>query len=275
MFPRTLAAAGLLAALAMLPAPVRAETLACTTITSLPAVISSPGVYCLRDDLSTNLAGSALSIDASDVTLDCNGHKIGGLAAGTSANNSGIVAVDNDQVLVRRCNVRGFRTGIYLTGNGNAVEDSRIEGSRDTAIYFHGSESVARGNLILDTGFHVTDSGSIGILLQGTGMIVDNTIDTVVAQAGSGANATGISISNAAGSLVAGNRVRGLAGDGVTGYAITIYASAPMSIRDNVAMGIAGYAINCSVGDVAAGNHVSATGVELDDCTDGGGNMTP
>jgi hypothetical protein len=275
MFPRALVTAGLFAAVVSLPAPARAETLACTAITSLPAVISSPGVYCLRSDLSTNLAGNALSIQASDVTLDCNGHKIGGLAAGTSAINTGIAATNRDQVLVRGCNVRGFLIGMYLTGNGNAVEDSRIEGSRDTAIYFHGSDNVARGNLIFDTGFHVVDSGVVGIYAHGSAAIVGNTIDTVVAQAGSGAVATGVSVSNSTGSVIAGNRVRGLASDAVGGFAITAYASAPMSVRDNVAMGISGYGINCSAGIVAAGNHVSATGIELNNCTDGGGNLTP
>ena len=52
-------------------------------ITSVPAVISTQGTWCLKQDLATAIAsGNAISVNANNVTLDCNDFKLGGLAAG-------------------------------------------------------------------------------------------------------------------------------------------------------------------------------------------------
>src|SRR4029079_11936992 len=78
-FRRMLASICLLAGLFI--APVHAETYhTCgTVIASLPTVISTQGVYCLTHDLATNItAGKAIDIQTNNVTIDCNGYKIGG-----------------------------------------------------------------------------------------------------------------------------------------------------------------------------------------------------
>ena len=52
-------------------------------ISSLPVTITTQGVWCLDRDLSTsNSAGPAVTIATNNVTVDCNGFKIGGLGAG-------------------------------------------------------------------------------------------------------------------------------------------------------------------------------------------------
>jgi nitrous oxidase accessory protein NosD len=288
MSVRPLAAVPLLVLAALsAPNPVRAETLDCTEIVSLPAVITSPGVYCLRKDLSTSLAGAAVKILAHDVTLDCNGYKIGGLAAGDTADNHAI-ASPSDRAVIRNCNLRGFRTGLYLTGAGNLVEHNRIEAMRDTAVYVFGgnagSGSLVRHNRIYDTGLHYTDGTATAILASGPHHIVDNTIDTVLGADGTDTHVKGIVVQGvAAGGVIAGNRIRGLAEDGA-GFSYGIYVAAgnPVSIRGNtIAAVAANYGIKCD-GDpgvdsaVAASNHVlGGFVVPTENCTDGGGNLTP
>ncbi len=52
-------------ALATSGLPARAETVNCTAITSVPAVITRPGVYCFTGSLTTSIAsGSAIDIQA-------------------------------------------------------------------------------------------------------------------------------------------------------------------------------------------------------------------
>src|SRR5690606_24652633 len=65
---------------------------ACTGfIDSVPATISTQGVWCLRKDLSTNItSGNAITIATNNVTIDCNDFKLGGLAAGNGSNAFGI-----------------------------------------------------------------------------------------------------------------------------------------------------------------------------------------
>ena len=85
--PRTalLATAFVAAGLAS-PASTAAESYdSCTGfIESLPATISTQGVWCLRRNLATAMtSGNAITITVNNVTIDCNDFKIGGLAAGT------------------------------------------------------------------------------------------------------------------------------------------------------------------------------------------------
>src|SRR5688572_33166642 len=78
-------------------------------ITALPATITTPGTWCLKQDLATLLAsGNAITVKANDVTLDCNDFKLDGSGAGVSTKTIGIRAVDVSNVTVRHCNVRGF-----------------------------------------------------------------------------------------------------------------------------------------------------------------------
>src|SRR5688572_12403874 len=78
-------------------------------IDSLPAHISTPGVWCLRHDVSTAIgAGAAINIAANNVTLDCNGFRIGGLAAGPGSMASGVYVSGRQNASVRNCGIRGF-----------------------------------------------------------------------------------------------------------------------------------------------------------------------
>lgn len=48
-------------------------------IDAVPAVITTQGTWCLRKDIATSMSGiNAIEIQVSNVTIDCNGFKLGG-----------------------------------------------------------------------------------------------------------------------------------------------------------------------------------------------------
>src|SRR5450756_2016927 len=83
-------------------APAQAETVNCTAITALPAVITVQGIYCFTGDLTTAMTiGSAIDIQTNNVVLDLNGFKLGGLAAGPGTLASGIFANNRQNITIR------------------------------------------------------------------------------------------------------------------------------------------------------------------------------
>jgi len=214
------------------PGPVRAETVNCISITSLPATISTQGVYCLKQDLATAIgSGNAISINTNNVTLDCNHFKVGGLAAGLATQAKGISASARANIVVRNCNVRGFRTGISLGGSGHVVESNRLDGNLQHGILVQGENSTVRGNRVFDTGG--VDVASRGIETSGAVDIIDNTVSGVETADGSGFAATGILALSSPGGSVKGNIVRGVTGDNGA-FAIALAYSPKVSVRQNV-----------------------------------------
>src|SRR4249920_3466180 len=64
-------------------------------ITSLPAVITTQGTWCLKQDLATTVtSGSAITINTNNVTIDCNDFKLGGLGAGLATLANGIYSLN-------------------------------------------------------------------------------------------------------------------------------------------------------------------------------------
>jgi hypothetical protein len=145
---------GILAAVSLLflgiARPVPAETLDCTPITALPAIITVQGIYCLTGNLNTALSfGNTVDIQTNNVTIDLNGWKLGGLAAGPGTVANGIHALDQKNITVRNGTVRGFFRGIYLEGSnsqGNLVEDIRAEQNRVVGIWTQGRGDIVRHN---------------------------------------------------------------------------------------------------------------------------------
>src|SRR5450759_953036 len=113
-------------------APAQAETMNCTPSTALPAVITVQGIYCFTADLATAMtSGNAIDIQTSNVVLDLNGFKLGGLAAGPGTSAFGIHAFDRQNITIRNGTIRGFRQAIVLddsgTSEGHLVEDIRAD----------------------------------------------------------------------------------------------------------------------------------------------------
>ncbi|HEY0661024.1 MAG TPA: hypothetical protein VGD21_06875 [Lysobacter sp.] len=212
--------------------PARAETVeSCIGfIDALPATIQTQGTWCLNQDLATAITvGNAITVATNNVTIDCNGFKIGGLAAGEASQAHGIFANGQLNITVRNCAVRGFWRGIALSGSGHRVEDNRLDQSLQIGIAVFGDNHHVQGNRVFDTGGAPDSSVSYGI--TGSADIIDNTVDGVFATAAN-SGTSGISTFGG-GSQVRGNRVRGLSAQG-TGVANGIVAGATgVNVRDN------------------------------------------
>jgi hypothetical protein len=262
-------------------------------ITSVPAVITTQGTWCLKHDLSTAMtSGNAIDIQTNNVTIDCNDFKIGGLAAGAATEAYGIAAGNRLNVTVRRCNIRGFFIGAGLWGKyggGNTVEDSRFDNNTYIGLQVAGDGSVARRNRVLDTGGTTVASaagGAVGIYAQYTADVLDNIVSGVAATTGTNGDVAGISAQfgyDAGGSVgqsISDNHVRGLsaAGTGAVGGIIS-FMTQRLILRKNDLVGDAGarsIGIVCYASDSHAMENVIdgfVTGILV--CSDDGNVIAP
>ena len=225
----SLTGAGALFLSLLSPTAAKAETShTCTGfIRSIPATITTQGTWCLSQDVATSMrAGIAIDIQVNNVAIDCNGFKIGGLAAGDATTATGIAALSRKNIYIRNCLVRGFRKGIDLTGlvsSGHLVENNRLDQNTHIGIAIEGGGSVLRRNVITDTGTGKTATWAHALQVGENVDVIDNLIDGV--QPGTGADgrtplATGIHL-YATGSVVRENRIRNVTSNGLgPSYAI-------------------------------------------------------
>jgi nitrous oxidase accessory protein NosD len=275
----------ILLALALLFAAPRAAHAAqsydnCTgVITSLPAVIVTPGIWCLKQDLSTAVtSGNVIDLQADDVVVDCNGFKLNGSAAGTATQTNGIHTIDHSRETLRHCDIRGFKIGVNLegSGRGHAVEDNNFDGNTWMGLSITANDAVVRRNRVFNTGGTTLQLHGFGIWTYGTVDILDNTVSGVTARSGGNGNAWGIyAIEDINGSII-GNGVRGLVRDG-TGqtYGIQAQSATRVFLRNNDLVGdsnTGSHGLTCGNNGAAKDNVTSGfeTGIEL--CVDGGGN---
>jgi hypothetical protein len=180
-------------------------------VDALPATISTQGVWCLRADQATAItAGNAIEIAANNVTLDCNGYKLGGLGAGAGTNASGIYAAAGRlNATVRNCNVRGFRFGIQFLGDGHRIEANRIDGNTEFGIVTVGDGNQVLDNLVYGTGGRPGEVSAYAIWATGqSARVIGNDIEGVD-PGGVGGDKVSYGI-YAENSLVADNRITGL-----------------------------------------------------------------
>ena len=256
------------------PAAQSAAFEACTGfIQTLPAVISTQGVWCFTKDLSIGQTGTnAITVSANNVTIDCNGFKLGGLAAGIGTSSSGIYSTALNTT-IRGCTIRGFLHGVRLIGGaGHLVEDNRFDGNLRIGIYSTGDATIIRRNLVFDTGGGTAQDGDAwGILAYGTAEIIDNTVSVVDPLGPVNGNGYGIFSGNSPSSIT-GNRVSQTNGMG-TGQGIGIASAQYAIVEGNHVMGAGGaeshIGITCpDVNTSVVRNIVSAYDVGIDaDCT--------
>jgi len=282
---RALVATSLLACGFLAAAPAAAETTPprCIEITSLPvAPITTAGVYCLTKDLATAAtSGTTIPIQANNVTIDCNDHKVGGTAAGPGTTAVGIGG-SGANATVRNCNVRGFRMGILLLGEGGAVEDNRLDGNTWIGVYLIGDGGVVRGNRVFDTGGNTGEVPPVGIQTNGDIDVLGNTVANVMATAASGDPAYGIRTDYNDSGAIGDNHVRNILPDGANS-ATGIYNvnNGRISIyRNRVSNpGTAGYGLLCAFNGgpaIASDNHINGFSLTPDAmpfCFDGGNNV--
>ena len=277
-------------ALALLPrAALAAESYdnCAGTVTSLPATISTAGVWCMNSDLTTSMtSGMAIKITSNNVTLDCNDFRLGGLGAGAATATTGIAVMEKSNVTVRNCNVRGFLYGVYLGGSSNVVEDSRFDANTRLGVYVSGYDFLVRRNSITHTGGTPTYTDNYGILAYGaTGVIEDNFVSEVAGntQAYAWASATGI-FAGADYTVLRRNDISGISSGSDSTAAGIVSSGAKNKLLDNTVSALSSgtgqrRGLSCT-GDptsVAIRNTVSnATSVATAfyACTDGGGNVS-
>ena len=164
-------------------APAETHDTCAGFIDSVPAVISTQGVWCLRGDVSTaQTSGSAIEIAANNVTIDCNGYKIGGLAAGSSSAANGIYAYGRMNITVRNCNIRGFLHGISLFGSnagGHLVEDNRLDGNLYVGMDIYGDNNTVQRNQVYDTGGGTSTSSMINYGIYAQANVIGNIVDGI------------------------------------------------------------------------------------------------
>jgi len=255
-------------------------------ILSVPAVIATPGTWCLKKDLRTTMAsGTAILIDSDNVTLDCNHFNLDGSAAGLGTGAIGIRADDRHNSTVRNCNVEGFEQGVYLidtgTGSGGGrhiVEDSRFDGNTVVGVHVDGDGSVVRRNRVFDTGGSAIGTNAYGIITTNSVDIIDNIVSGVAATSGSNGTAYGMYLTLNVSGTVSRNRVRGLFKDNTgTSWGIFNGGSARVTIRNNNLVGnasIGSYGIYCpNVYGRAKDNLVGGFAIGLAGCGNAGGNV--
>ena len=253
-------------------------------ITSLPAVISAQGTWCMKQDLATAVTGGdAIAITTNNVTLNCNDFKLGGLAAGLGTFMVGVFADGHSNVTVRHCNIRGFYKGVVLTGTGSGyiVEDNRFDNNTFESIDVKGDDSLIRRNLVLDTGQTTNTNYAYGIHTDGAVDVLDNTIANVVATSGGNGLAYGLYLASNAGGTISGNGVRNLVPDGSgTAQGIWSPSSTRITIDNNRLVGsgsLGSTGILCNTPqDRAKDNVINGFVTATINCGDAGGNdITP
>jgi hypothetical protein len=248
-------------------------------ITSLPAILASEGTWCLKQDLATSISsGYAITINTNNVTIDCNGFKVGGLGAGPNTSAFGIVAGNRFHVTVRNCTVRGFNMGIWLSAStassagDHVVEDNRVDGNTHYGINVAGDGSIVRRNLVTNSGASGNCCQVVGIYGAYSVYVLDNTISGVDSAP---SYARGIEVGNNSAS-VDGNRISGVTG--ATPSGIVSAGSGHLTLRGNHVLGdgaAGSYGIYCSDGSgVVKDNEINGFSTGLSNCTNGGGNDT-
>jgi hypothetical protein len=154
-------------------------------IDSLPATVSTSGTWCLRSDLlSAPSSGAAITVESDFVVIDCNDFRISGLDAGTSTFATGISVRDSasHNVIVRNCQIEGFRYGVAMMGFSHLIENNTIDASTFVGISIRGSFTVVRNNLVRETGGRPGADEAFGIVMLGEfGTALDNTVAGVSA----------------------------------------------------------------------------------------------
>ncbi len=179
-----LGAAAFAATLFLGVSSAQAETTECAEITSIPTVITVQGVYCLKSNLSTNItSGAAITIATNNVTIDLNGWKLGGLAAGDGTNAFGIFARNRKNIILRNGSIRGFKDGVRIdkinpsVSSGHSIEDILFEGNRRAGIWVEGNNNSIHDNKVINTGPGSIESTAYGIFVfSGTGNVVRGNI---------------------------------------------------------------------------------------------------
>lgn len=246
--------------------PVYAETTNCTAITSLPYTITSQGVYCFTGNLGTGMtSGNAITINVNNVTIDMNGYKLGGLAAGDNTTAIGIYANQRKNITLRNGIIRGFKWGIwfqdsspYTASQGHLIEDILADQNTYAGLLVQGRGMTIRRNQVVDTGGSTNTFQAYGMIINGPGN--DVLSNRVVKTASTGStNAFGIYLFSVNNSVVQANQVVETTSPTGDGLGILIVDSSDVIARDNI-ITVADFGLRYSTSTgLYSGNYINNT----------------
>ena len=150
------------------------ETTFCNQfITTLPYTIATQGHYCFDRNLATAITtGAAIAIHADFVVLDLNNFKLGGGSAGLTTFAVGISANNQRNITIRNGNIRGFYTGILISGTGgHLIENNVLDGNTFTGLEVRSDSAVIRNNIIANTGGTSFANDADGIMSYSYGLV--------------------------------------------------------------------------------------------------------
>lgn len=232
-------------------AQTAAPTVAATAITKVPYVITKPGHYLIKKNLFFDAStGNAITISASDVTLDFGGHFISSNAPKNDTNSNVGVGLSSahtaQDITIRNGVLRNFDQGILLDTNNSPgrvlIEDMGISNSGTSGIQVNARSTEIRHCQIVDTGYNFAIHEIFGIKANGiaSAWIVDNDIAGLADSPNFGS--TGILTSF---SIVERNRLRRLTGGGTV---VGISCPNSVAIENTVSFFSAGISFGVSAG---------------------------
>lgn len=149
--------------------------------------ILTPGIYAIADPDKNG----ALTINAPNIVLDCNGAEIIGNGSGYGI----YVLASVNKVTIKNCNVRNYRYGIFLNGTfSNTVQHNTVTTNTYGIVL-----GAATGNSVINN--IATENGYTGIYLEGS---ANNRIDANTATVNHG---IGIALHTASNNQISGNHV--------------------------------------------------------------------
>ncbi|WP_307942120.1 right-handed parallel beta-helix repeat-containing protein [Pseudomonas mosselii] len=163
------------------------QAVACREITSLPADIREPGIYCLRKNLDNrNEKRDSITLFTDNVTIKGNGFCVNGSTA-PSALHSGIRAIDRSHVAIENICIRGHKTGVLVGDTKDHYAAKRNE---------YGVTAFRESAFIKITDSTFSQQTFQGIHVRGANITVArNTVEHTGGVAGENPFATGIHIS--------------------------------------------------------------------------------
>ncbi len=165
-----------------------------TVITSLPYTISASGTYVLNSNLnSSQTSGILINVNASNVTLDFQGHYIAGAVGNTNQSTTGVNANEQSNLTIKNGTIAFCSTGVSIGGNGSATTNSvghQVDNLRVTYCYFIGVH-ISSSPASRITNCQVSQTGSAGttsaagIDVGGAGVTVQGNVVSNVTASGS------------------------------------------------------------------------------------------
>jgi len=228
---------------------------------SFPVVIDEPGSYVLTSNVTVSTNVNGIVINASDVTLDLNGHAIIGPGSGSG---NGIYAFGKHNITIKNGTVRGFgKDGLIISGTN--LPNYRVENIRVISNGINGM-STLRATII---NCMAADNGQKGIFASSS---------TVINCKANYNGQNGISVSNSPVSncTAAENGQHGIYAPSSTVINCTAYSNGEVGIYASNSTVINGtahsngedgiYASNSTITDFTA-NHNSSNGIYASNST--------